>query len=242
MLPDIPIYITALFFVIVALLLSSLFYALNYAYDKLQLTRGKKYWAFTVTGALLFGWLTVSSLVAFRGTLLNFTAAPPKILLILLPAILAIIYISNSKRVNAILEVIPHDWLVYIQSFRVLVEIFLWMMFAKGIIPLQMTFEGINYDILAGLSAPLVAYYTFSIKKWPQIVALLWNFSGFLLVLNITIVAIVSAPGPLRQFFNEPANTMIAYFPYVWLPAFIVPFAFLMHVLSIKQLIRFKNV
>lgn len=241
MLPNVPIYITALFFLIIIILLVSVFFALNSAYNTIQLSKGKKIRAISIAFALILGWLTVSSLVAFRGTLLNFTATPPKILIILLPSILAVIYISNSKRVNSLLEVIPPSRLIYIQSFRVLVEVFLWMMFTSGIIPVQMTFEGLNYDILVGLSAPLVAYYALTINKWPAIAALLWNFAGFLLLLNITIIAIISVPGPLRQFPGEPSNTMIAYFPFVWLPAFIVPFAFLMHVLSIKQLLSLRN-
>jgi hypothetical protein len=34
---------------------------------------------------------------------------------------------------------------------------------------------------------------------------------------------------------------MAAYFPFVWIAAFIVPFAFLMHVLSIKQIMRYED-
>lgn len=104
-----------------------------------------------------------------------------------------------------------------------------------------MTFEGLNYDILTGLSAPLVAYYALSQNKWPRITAVLWNLAGLLLVTNIFLVAFLSTPGPLRQFFNEPPNTLVAYFPYVWLPAFIVPFAYLMHILSIKQIVKFNK-
>ncbi|HWA06781.1 MAG TPA: hypothetical protein VG961_09550, partial [Ignavibacteria bacterium] len=136
---------------------------------------------------------------------------------------------------------IPSSWLVYIQSFRVLMELVLWLLFIKNIIPVQMTFEGINYDILIGTSAPLVGYYALSRNKWPRVTALLWNFAGLLLVTNIFIVAFLSAPTPLRQFFNEPSNTIVAYFPFVWIPAFIVPFAYFMHILSIKQIIKFSK-
>ena len=101
-----------------------------------------------------------------------------------------------------------------------------------------MTFEGINYDILIGLSAALVGYYVLSVEKLPRIIALLWNYAGLLLVTNIFLIAFLSTPSPMRQFFNEPANTLVAYFPFVWIPACIVPFAYLMHVLSIKQLLQ----
>ncbi len=239
--PLIPFYITAILGVIAVILIYAVFYALNFGYTKLGYSPAKKKRSIMIAAFLLFGWLIISAGISFSGTLLDFTVTPPRMLLILIPAVLAIIYISSSSRVNSLLDVIPPEWLVYIQSFRILMEFLLWIMFAAGVIPVQMTFEGLNYDILAGLSAPLIAYYALSSGKWPQIVALLWNFAGFLLVLNITIISILSVPGPLRQFMYEPANTMVAYFPFVWIPAFIVPFAILMHVLSIKQLIRGRN-
>ncbi len=239
--PNIPFYITALLFLIVGLILYSIFYAVNYGLNKQEIPKPKKTRALIMTGVLLIGWLAVTAVVALRGSLLDFTSTPPRIITLIIPPVLTIIYLSNSVRVNNLLEVIPASWLVYVQSFRILMELFLWLMFMQNIIPKQMTFEGINYDVLAGLSAPLIAYYSLSEGKWPRIVAILWNIAGFLLVANITIVSILSAPGPLRQFFNEPSNTMVAYFPFVWVAAFIVPFAFLMHVLSVKQIIRNYN-
>jgi hypothetical protein len=239
--PNIPFYISGLIFVIVALLLYAVYHALNYAYVKLEFTHGKKTRAITLTFIFLIGWLIFSAVISFSGMLLDFGATPPKIFVIVLPAVLMVIYISISTRVNKLLTVIPAGWLVYIQSYRILVELALWLLFMKNIIPVQMTFEGLNYDILIGLSAPLIGYYALSADKWPRIVALLWNFAGLLMVTNIFIIALLSTPSPLRQFFNEPPNTMVAYFPFVWIPAFIVPFAYLMHVLSIKQIIRNYN-
>lgn len=239
--PQIPVYSSVLLFLITGILLCAVFYALSFAYSALGYSRARKTRAYIIVSILLLGWLIISSAISFSGSLLDFYSTPPRMLLIFIPAVLAIIYISSSERVNAILDVIPAEWLVYIQTFRVLMEVLLWLMFAAGVIPLQMTFEGLNYDIFTGLSAPLIAYYALTTEKWPQIVALLWNFSGFLLVVNITIISILSAPGPLRQFSIEPPNTMIAYFPFVWIPAFVVPFAILMHVLSIKQLLRSRE-
>lgn len=236
--PDAPFYISGLVIVIAAALLAAIYYALNYAFTKLEYTPRKKAKALAVTFIFLSGWLTTSAIIAFKGELLDFTTTPPKIFLIVLPSTLFVIYVSISSRVNTLLTVIPASWLVYVQSYRVFVELVLWLLLLKNIIPVQMTFEGLNYDILTGLSALLVGYYCLTVNKWPRVVVLLWNFAGLLLVTNIFLIALLSTPSPLRQFFNEPSNTIVAYFPFVWIPAFIVPFAYLMHVLSIKQIIR----
>ena len=86
----------------------------------------------------------------------------------------------------------------------------------------------------------MIAYY-YAMKKFPKIAALLWNIAGLLLVTNVFLIAILSVPGPLRKFFTEPPNTIIGYFPFIWIPALIVPFAYMAHILSIRQIIRTKN-
>lgn len=239
--PNVPFYINSLLFLTVLLIIAFVFYSLKHALSTMNTPAGKKKKYYIVTAVIITGWLITSALIAFNGTLFDFTSTPPKLMLIVLPPVLAISYLSSSTRVNALIREIPSSWLVYIQSFRIPVELFLWMLFARNIIPVQMTFEGLNYDILIGFSAPLVAYYSLSQNKWPRIVAVLWNFAGLLLVTNIFLVAFLSTPGPMRQFFNEPPNTIVAYFPFVWLPAFIVPFAYLMHILSIKQIVKFNK-
>jgi len=40
---------------------------------------------------------------------------------------------------------------------------------------------------------------------------------------------------------NEPANTMIAHLPFIWLPAFVVPVAYFLHIVSLKQLLNSTN-
>jgi hypothetical protein len=239
--PNIPFYIDAVLYIVILIIIAFVFYSLKYALHSMGAPASKIKKYYIVTSVMITGWLITSALIAFNGTLMDFTSTPPKLMLIVLPPVLAISYLSSSTRVNALIQEIPSSWLVYIQSFRNLVEVFLWMLFARNIIPVQMTFEGLNYDILTGLSAPLVAYYALGQNKWPRIVAVLWNFAGLLLVTNIFLIAFLSTPGPMRQFFNEPSNTIVAYFPFVWLPAFIVPFAYLMHILSIKQIIKFNK-
>lgn len=238
---NVPFYVDAVLYIVILIIIAFVFYSLKYALSSMNTPSLKKKKYYLVTAVVMAGWMITSALIALNGTLFDFTSTPPKLMLIILPPVLAISYLSSSTRVNALIREIPSSWLVYIQSFRILVEVFLWMLFARNIIPVQMTFEGLNYDILIGLSAPLVAYYALSQNKWPRIVAVLWNFSGLLLVTNIFLVAFLSTPGPMRQFFNEPPNTIVAYFPFVWLPAFIVPFAYFMHILSIKQIVKFNK-
>ena len=55
-------------------------------------------------------------------------------------------------------------------------------------------------------------------------------------LLNIVAIAILSSRLPLRRFHNQPANTFIARFPYMWLPMFLVLLAPFGHVLMFRWL------
>ena len=112
----------------------------------------------------------------------------------------------------------------------------------ENIIPRQMTFEGRNFDFLTGLTGLIVGVLVYrKIISSPRFI-IGWNVLGLALLINIVSVAILSAPFPFRMFMNDPANTVIAYFPFIWLPGFVVPVAYCMHVLSIEQaLLKMKD-
>jgi hypothetical protein len=229
-----------LFVLLVLTLFGLLMYGLQYALRKVEWEQSKKrnIGIFTLCGFLL--WFAFTGILAANGFFMQFSAMPPRLLVLLLPPIIFIVWLATSPSFTQLLRQIPSSWLVYLQSFRVGMEIILWMAYVDNIIPVQMTFEGRNYDILVGMTAPLFAYFCFTQKKWPRIVVIGWNIGGLILLLNIVVVSILSAPVPFRVFMNEPANTFVAEVPFVWLPAFVVPMAYWLHILSLKQLLT-KN-
>jgi len=178
-------------------------------------------------------WLIVISIAAWQGFFANFSHVPPRMFLVLAVPIIGLVLLLRSKKFNSLLEKIPLAWPLWIQSFRVVVEIFLWQLFVIGLLPEQMTFEGRNWDILVGLTAPFFAYFFANKPK----VLLIWNIAGLALLANIVVTAILSMPSPFRVFMNEPSNTIVAYFPIIWLPAFLVPLAYYMHFISIRQIV-----
>jgi hypothetical protein len=98
-----------------------------------------------------------------------------------------------------------------------------------------MTFEGRNFDVLSGLTAPLIAFLAFR-NQLPKSVLIAWNLICLGLLINIVTVAVLSMPTPFRYFMNEPANTIVAQFPISWLPTFLVPLAYMLSFISIRQL------
>jgi len=180
-------------------------------------------------------WAALVSIWSISGRMADFSMFPFNVLPVLIIPLITILIITFSKTFREILIHVPAQNLVRLQSFRFFVEILLWALFLQNQLPIQMTFEGRNFDVLSGLSAPIVAYLI-SRQKLSRSGLILWNILCLGLLLNILVTAILSMPGPLRVFMNEPANTIVTSFPVSWLPGLLVPLAYGLHFLSLRQL------
>lgn len=178
-------------------------------------------------------WLAGISIAATQGFFADFSTIPPRMIIVLVVPIIGLILLFHDRKFVHFLEKVPLSWPIWIQAFRIVVEIFLWQIFVIQLLPEQMTFEGRNWDILVGITAPFFAYF---FRNHPRVL-LVWNIAGLTLLANIVMIAILSLPTPFRVFMNEPANTVVAYFPIIWLPGFLVPLAYYMHFISIKQIL-----
>ena len=203
------------------------------------LSQSRKISWYIVVG--LFLWLSIIGLLANFGFFQNFDSFPPRIFFAVFPPIVLIISLLFSKPFTRFLKSVPPSWLIYIQSFRIIVELILWFGFLGHLIPFQMTFEGFNYDVVVGLTAVLAGSVFFRKSRYRRFEAMIWNVFGLALLINIIMIAFLSAPSTFRVFMNEPANEIVAYFPYIWIPGFFVPYALAMHLFSLKQLILMRG-
>jgi hypothetical protein len=192
--------------------------------------------AVRVAGVALIGWLALTGVLAERGFFDDFQSLPPRMLLALGLPLLAVLALAFSPRVAALLSALPPAWPVAAQTFRVAVEIVLWQLVVAGVLPELLSFHGRNVDILVGLTAPVVACACFVRRAWPARVAVWWNWAGIVILLNVVVHAQLSAPSRWRIFETDPPTTVIADWPYIWLPAFLVPLAWLLHAVSLRQL------
>ena len=189
-----------------------------------------------VAGMALVGWLALTGMLAERGFFDDFQSIPPRLVLALGPPLLTLLALTFSRRIAPLLAALPPAWPVVAQTFRIPVEIVLWRLAVAGVIPELLSFTGRNVDILVGLTAPVVAYACFVRRAWPARVAVWWNWAGIVILLNVVVHAQLSAPTPWRIFETDPPTTFIADWPYIWLPDFLVPLAWLLHAVSLRQL------
>jgi len=233
MLSDAPVAVSLLFVVtVVGMLLLVLWGAMRAARRMGPgATRGVR-----LAGVALGGWLALTAALAERGFFEDFYALPPHMLLAVGPPLLAVLALAASGRLDPLLAALPPSWPIGAQAFRVVVEIVLWRLAVAGVAPEIMTFTGRNVDILVGLTAPIVAYACFVRRAWPARVARWWNWAGVVILLNVVVHAQLSAPTRFRLFETDPPTTFIGDLPYIWLPAFLVPLAWALHAISLRQL------
>lgn len=184
------------------------------------------------------GWLILYAIIGLSGFFLKGYTMPPRFVFLIAPALVAILICLFTVKGRAWLDSLEMRHLTLLHVVRIPVEITLYFLFVRALVPESMTFTGANPDILSGLSAAVIFYLAFVLKKTGPKTLLVWNFSCLALLFNIVTIAILSAQTPFQTMNFDHPNIGIAYFPYVWLPSVIVPLVLLSHVTAIRQLSR----
>jgi hypothetical protein len=231
MIQNLPVFISV-FFALTTLLTLALFYLVI---KKAHLGTAKVNYIFV----FLILWLIVQATItlnSFYST--NTRAFPPKFFLLVLPPIIIILILFLNKRGRKFIDQLPMINITYLHVVRIPVEITLYWLYLHQAVPELMTFAGRNFDILAGLTAPLIAYFGVQEQALSRKTILIWNVVALALLLNIVINAVLSAPFRFQQFgFSQP-NVAILYFPFTWLPGFIVPVVLFAHLVAIRKLLK----
>lgn len=181
-------------------------------------------------------WLVIQSAISVTGFYTVTDSLPPRFLLLVLPPFLFIAGLFVTVRGRRFIDNLNVKTLTILHVIRIPVEIVLFWLFIGKTIPQLMTFEGRNFDILSGLSSPVIYYFGFVRKQLSKKVIIGWNLICLLLLFNIIVNAIFSLPFPFQKFAFDQPNIALLHFPFVWLPCCIVPIVLLSHLASIRIL------
>jgi hypothetical protein len=161
---------------------------------------------------------------------------PPLSLVRFLPTIIAAPILLGSRRIGQVLDAIPASWLILLQVVRLQGALFLfgWVHHTQpGIFALPV---GIA-DVLVGLFAVPVAISLASGSRESRRAAIAWNVFG---LLDFSFAISISTAISLHLIETGFANALSGAYPAVLISAFGVPQAILLHLLSLRQLVR-KN-
>jgi hypothetical protein len=183
-------------------------------------------------GALL--WMSLTWRVASSGVLREWERTPPPFALLvagILGMAIAVAFSSTGRRLAA---QVPVWALVGVQGFRLPLELAMHRLSQRGIIPPQMSYSGLNFDIATGISALVVAALVAAGVAGRRTV-IVWNVAGALLLANIVVIALLSTPR-VGYFGPDRLNVFVTYPPFVWLAAVMVMAALLGHLLIFRAL------
>ena len=171
---------------------------------------------------------------------MNESTIPPRFVLMVLPPILFILILLSSNFGKTYLNNLSLKNLTLIHAIRIPIEIVLWALYEEKLVPQLMTFEGANFDILSGISAPFVFYYLHKNENYNKFFLIVWNVFCLILLLIIVTIAVLSAPSPFQQLAFEQPNIGVLHHPFNWLPSFLVPVVLFCHLASLRLLILKK--
>ncbi len=187
-------------------------------------------------------WVAIQTVLSAAGVYQNTTLLPPKLLLYgILPVLIFIVSIFTTSQGKKFIAQLPLKPLTYLHTIRILVELVLYLLFLHQLVPVYMTFEGTNFDIITGLTAPFVAIFAFNGKSLKKKLLVGWNIFGLALLLNVVITAMLALPTPMQQISLQQPNVAVLYFPFSLLPTVVVPLVLFAHLAAIKQLISTRS-
>jgi hypothetical protein len=179
-------------------------------------------------------WLGVTAALALSGVLDVWTALPPRWPLLPLTALGTLVLLGLTQAFRRLLPEIPPWQPVALQTFRVGVELAFWRLHTEGVAPIQVTFEGRNFDALVGLTAPVIAAGIAFGWFGPR-VTIVWNLFGLAMLANAIGTVATSAPGQIHLNWPGEPFAAISSWPVIWIPAILAPVGIFLHIVSIRR-------
>lgn len=186
---------------------------------------------------LIIIWSIMQSVLAYEDFYQVKDVFPPRYMLVFLPIGLILIYSLLPKQLKWVYNNRNINISTFLHTVRIPVEIVLLYLYFYKMVPEMMTFEGANFDILAGLTAPFIGVLLIK-NKINKTALIIWNSIGLLLIFTVLTIGILTGELPIQQFAFDQPNIAINYFPYILLPATIVPLVIYTHITDIIKLTK----
>jgi hypothetical protein len=190
--------------------------------------------SWTVSGALAV-WFAVALWLTWAGVFHGESGRVPTIQYALLAPIVLGWWFLRSRPGRHLLSVIPPQWVIGIQVFRVEGAVFLTLLAAHRL-PGAFAWPAGVGDVLVGLLAPLVALRYVRQPAKTTGVAIAWNVLGLIDLVEAVGLGLITSPSPLQLTAFDAPNELISMFPLALVPVYLVPLAVILHLASLMQL------
>jgi hypothetical protein len=191
-------------------------------------------WVAVVSAVVLGGWAFVAALLARRGFFLPpdlYSPPPVGIALGLALGVLAVCLLI-SPPLRGLLTNQRH--LILLNLWRLVGIVFL-MLMANGQMPALWALPAGIGDVIVGAAAPWIARHVDTPRGQRR--AVIFNLFGMADLIVAVGLGVMTSPGPAHVFHTTPTSEFATRFPFALVPTFLVPLAFILHVVSLWQLL-----
>lgn len=228
--------VVAAFVLIPAALVAALIWATFVAWRRSGASESASRRAAIVVGVDTAAWMTVTWIAAMSGVLRAWDRVPPPMIFVVIGVFVISSILGFGRVGTRLAQHVPLWALIATQSFRLPLELAMHALSERGIMPIQMSYSGRNFDIVTGATAIVVAVLVKMGYGGRRLVSI-WNVIGLALLANVVTVAIASMP-VFQAFGPEHVVTFVTYPPFIWLPAVMVVAALAGHLVIFKALRR----
>src|SRR6478736_4813548 len=155
---------------------------------------------FKTVSLVIILWLVLQTVLAEKGFYIKSSGIPPRLAAAVLPPVLFILICFLTPAGRRYMDTLNPRILTLLHVVRIPVELILYTLMIHHLVPIIMTFEGRNFDIISGISAPVIAYVGYNKRRLSKTVLLIWNLVCLLLLVNVVYYGILSAPTEIQKY------------------------------------------
>src|SRR5262245_33673218 len=186
-----------------------------------------------VSAALLAGWAVVTATLAVRGFFRPPDASSPPPVGIALGLALTVLSLCLVFSPSLRRLLTNQRNLILLNLWRLVGVVFL-MLSANGQMPALWALPAGIGDVIVGVAAPWIARDVETPQgRWRAIVFNLFGMADLVVAVGL---GTMTSSGPGQVFQTTPTSDLVTRFPLALVPAFLVPLAFTLHVVSLWQL------
>jgi len=196
-------------------------------------TSARTAWVAIGSGLVLAVWAVITALLAARGAYRqgDIGEAPPVAVQLVTALATMALLLATSPSLRSLLT--NQKNLLRLNLWRLVGSVFL-VLLATGRMPALWALPAGIGDILVGAAAFPVASRLGSPGAVRRAIG--FNLFGLADLLIAVALGILTSPGPAQVFHTLPTSELATHFPLALVPAFLVPLAFMLHIVSLWQL------
>ena len=189
-----------------------------------------------VVSIVIVGWF----LAAVGASLLGLLQTGPSRLpipiglAILAPLLVGWLAYARSARFRRLLFSIDLRWLIGVQLWRVVGEVFL-LLYALNELPASFAIPAGIGDVLVVLAAPYIALLSASGTSAARRVVIGWCVVGIVDLVVAVTMGVLNAPGRFGLLAGEVTTAPMLELPLSLIPTFFVPLSILLHVIVLRR-------